>query len=300
VNVCRLQQRLGHPAAVKHLGLPCTAAVPCKLQGTRRVVRQPVRPAQLWHHRGSCDACHEGAPQLGGAECSATHDIAGGVFSKVISFFSPARSMAKEAGPMTLLMGLLVLGNVMFDASKDLMVVSVLTPEVIPFIQVCFVFPLSIFIVLRFKSMLKRYDRNQIFPMIIVGFIIVKLFAVHLLLPHALEFLRDAPPIELNAVSMIKNFVSFLVVGCSYAICELYGDVMIGVMFWGFAIQATPHSDAKWAFPLFGYGPNFAQILGGLVLQKVGKQCVGGIVQMQVCRWLSSRLCTALWQSESV
>lgn len=48
---------------------------------------------------------------------------------------------------------------------------------------------------------------------------------------------------------------------------ELWGDVGLSLLFWGFANEITKMENAKLLYPLFGIGANLAQTLGGLVLK---------------------------------
>eukprot|EP00775_Hariotina_reticulata_P001387 gene1387-1727_t len=48
---------------------------------------------------------------------------------------------------------------------------------------------------------------------------------------------------------------------------ELWGDVCMGLLFWGLANEITSLSDAATLYPLFGLGANLAQAIAGLVLK---------------------------------
>lgn len=52
-----------------------------------------------------------------------------------------------------------------------------------------------------------------------------------------------------------------------YCLSELWGDVGLSLLFWSFANEITHIDQAPVLYPLFGFGANFAQIIGGLVLK---------------------------------
>lgn len=62
---------------------------------------------------------------------------------------------------------------------------------------------------------------------------------------------------------MIRNWTFTLF----YCISELWGDVGLSLLFWGFANEITHVDNAPILYPLFGIGANLAQILGGIVLR---------------------------------
>jgi hypothetical protein len=71
-------------------------------------------------------------------------------------------------------------------------------------------------------------------------------------------------------VGMIRNwtFTAF------FCMSELWGDVCLGLLFWGLANDTTSLADAPTLYPLFGLGANVAQALAGFVL-KVGRWAGG-------------------------
>ncbi len=85
--------------------------------------------------------------------------------------------------------------------------------------------------------------------------------------PHSLaDTLEVALPNGLaGAVGMLRNWTYTLF----FCMSELWGDVCMGLLFWGLANDTTLLADAPTLYPLFGLGANVAQALAGVVL-KVG------------------------------
>lgn len=68
-----------------------------------------------------------------------------------------------------------------------------------------------------------------------------------------------------GAVGLVRNWTFSLF----YCVSELWGDVGLSLLFWGFANEVTSLEDAPIVYPLFGIGANIAQMLGGLVLRSI-------------------------------
>ena len=66
-----------------------------------------------------------------------------------------------------------------------------------------------------------------------------------------------------GGIGMIRNWTFTLF----YCISELWGDVGLSLLFWGFANEITHVDSAPILYPLFGIGANLAQMLGGVLLR---------------------------------
>lgn len=64
-------------------------------------------------------------------------------------------------------------------------------------------------------------------------------------------------------VGMVRNWTFTLF----FCMSELWGDVVLGLLFWGLANDTTTLADAPTLYPLFGLGANIAQALAGSVLK---------------------------------
>lgn len=71
---------------------------------------------------------------------------------------------------------------------------------------------------------------------------------------------RSALPSGLGgAVGMVRNWLFTLF----YCVSELWGDVVLSLLFWGLANETTSIEDAPLLYPLFGVGANIAQTMAG-------------------------------------
>jgi AAA family ATP:ADP antiporter len=66
---------------------------------------------------------------------------------------------------------------------------------------------------------------------------------------------------------MLRNWTFTLF----FCMSELWGDVCMGLLFWGLANETTSLADAPTLYPLFGIGANIAQAMAGVVLKVRGE-----------------------------
>lgn len=92
-------------------------------------------------------------------------------------------------------------------------------------------------------------------------------------------------------IAMIRNWTYCIF----YVMAELWGSVVVSVLFWGFANQITTVKEAEDFYPLFGLGANVALIFSGQAVKyfsQVGGRawCSGvGGRGPRACRCISER-----------
>ncbi|GMH36243.1 hypothetical protein BSKO_04111 [Bryopsis sp. KO-2023] len=144
--------------------------------------------------------------------------------------------------------------------------------QVIPFLTVYAAFPTSLLFMVAYAWASHHLDRKQLFTLIVTAFGAFNLAFALFLYPNsgALhlngvgEALAQVLPAGLGgAVGMVQNWTFTLF----YCMSELWGDVGLSLLFWGFANEITSLEDAPVLYPLFGIGANIAQMLGGIALR---------------------------------
>lgn len=83
-------------------------------------------------------------------------------------------------------------------------------------------------------------------------------------------------------VGMLRNWTFTLF----FCMSELWGDVCMGLLFWGLANEITSLSDAATLYPLFGLGANLAQALAGVVLKVSGGVWHHVVAKQLVTLWI--------------
>ncbi|WIA39919.1 hypothetical protein OEZ86_013359 [Tetradesmus obliquus] len=176
--------------------------------------------------------------------------------------------------PMLSLFFCLSFVNTILDSLKDTLVITAHGGGafVIPYLTVYAVLPVSVLFLFAFSAASHRMSRAALFNTILVvfmaffgGFALVLYPNADVLHPHALaDQMQQALPQGLAGfVGMLRNWTFTLF----FCMAELWGDVCMGLLFWGLANEITNLSDAATLYPLFGLGANLAQALAGLVLK---------------------------------
>lgn len=143
---------------------------------------------------------------------------------------------------------------------------------VIPYLNVYAVLPASVVFTVVYAFAAHHMSRDKLFNIVIVSFGLTLFLFGFLLYPNhqflhlngLAERLTEILPRGLEGgIGMIRNWTFTLF----YCISELWGDVGLSLLFWGFANDITKLDHAPFLYPLFGIGANLAQTLGGLVLK---------------------------------
>ncbi|MQM04897.1 hypothetical protein Taro_037710, partial [Colocasia esculenta] len=140
--------------------------------------------------------------------------------------------------------------------------------EIIPFLKTWVNLPMAIGFMLLYTKLSNVLSKETLFYTVIFpfiaffgafAFILYPLSSV--IHPTALadRLLEVLGPRFLGPVAILRiwSFCLF------YVMAELWGSVVISVLFWGFANQITTVDEAKQFYPLFGLGANIALIFSG-------------------------------------
>lgn len=153
---------------------------------------------------------------------------------------------------------------------KDAIVVTAKSSgaEVIPFIKVWVMFPGAILFTYFFTRLSNRLTREIVFYVMLSVFLIYFFIFTFFLYPirdtlhpHAFaDSLEASLPLGFKGlIAMFRNwtFTSF------YVMSELWSNIILSMLFWGFANQITRISEAKRFYGLFGIGANFSGVAAG-------------------------------------
>ena len=146
--------------------------------------------------------------------------------------------------------------------------------EVIPFLKTYVNLPGAIAFTVLYGKMTDKMSQKNVFKTITVGFLaFFALFALVLypnaatIHPHGLcDTLAAALPKGFAApIGILRNWSFSLF----YLMAELWGSVVVSLLFWGFANTVTTVDEAKKYYPLFGMGANIALIFSGQYVRLV-------------------------------
>lgn len=194
-------------------------------------------------------------------------------FGKVRSFLWPIhRHELKKLIPMFLMLFLVCFNYSTLRNMKDALVITAASSgaEVIPFIKVWVMLPMAVLLTFVFARLSNRYSQEKVFYIMTTGFLIFFAIFTFILYPiretihlhQTAEYLEKVLPAGSKGfITMCRNwtFTAF------YVMSELWGSIVLTVLFWGFANEVTKISEARRFYSVFGIGSNVAAIVAGQV-----------------------------------
>ena len=208
-----------------------------------------------------------------GAESSATSPAKDA--GPVAALLEPMRGLWGQLIPMASMFFWMALANGILDALKDTLVVTAFGgAEQIPYLTVYAVLPMSFVFVGVFAKFSQRWGREKIFYVFLGSFMAFFALFTLVLYPNAAALHPTAAASALalslpqglaGGIAVVTNWVYSLF----YVSSELWGDVILSLLFWGMANETTRLQDASVIYPLLGVGANLAQATSGAITKWV-------------------------------
>lgn len=176
----------------------------------------------------------------------------------------------KKIIPLGLMFFCILFNYTILRDTKDVLVVTAKgsSAEIIPFLKTWVNLPMAIGFMLLYTKLSNVLSKEALFYTVIFPFIAY--FGAFAFLMYPLSnaihptaladrLLAALGPSFLGPVAILRiwSFCLF------YVMAELWGSVVISVLFWGFANQITTVEEAKQFYPLFGLGANIALVFSG-------------------------------------
>ncbi|KAK8608502.1 hypothetical protein V6N13_023924 [Hibiscus sabdariffa] len=176
----------------------------------------------------------------------------------------------KKIIPLGLMFFCILFNYTILRDTKDVLVVTAKgsSAEIIPFLKTWVNLPMAVGFMLLYTKLADALPKKALFYTVIVPFIAFFGAFGFLLYPLSNYIHPDALADKLLAV-LGPRFLGPLAILRIWSFClfyvmaELWGSVVISVLFWGFANQITTVDEAKRFYPLFGLGANIALIFSG-------------------------------------
>ncbi|GAB2222345.1 hypothetical protein Drorol1_Dr00013561 [Drosera rotundifolia] len=179
-------------------------------------------------------------------------------------------STYKKIIPLGLMFFCILFNYTILRDTKDVLVVTAKgsSAEIIPFLKTWVNLPMAVGFMLLYTKLANVLSTKALFYTVIVPFIAFFWAFGFLLYPMSHYFhptvladklLATLGPRFLGPLAILRiwSFCLF------YVMAELWGSVVISVLFWGFANQITTVEEAKRFYPLFGLGANVALVFSG-------------------------------------
>ncbi|KAH7657257.1 ATP:ADP antiporter AAA family protein [Dioscorea alata] len=176
----------------------------------------------------------------------------------------------KKIIPLGIMFFCILFNYTILRDTKDVLVVTApgSSAEIIPFLKTWVNLPMAVGFMLLYTKLSNVLSKEALFYTVLLpfiaffgafGFVLYPLSGV--IHPTALadKLVAALGPSFVGPVAILRiwSFCLF------YVMAELWGSVVISVLFWGFANQITTVEEAKEFYPLFGLGANIALIFSG-------------------------------------
>ena len=205
-------------------------------------------------------------------------------FSGLRAFFWPIHGYElKKFLPLGFMMFCALFNYTIVRDVKDALVVNAAGAETISFVKLWVVTPMAILFVLAYTKLSNSLSREQLFYAALSPFIIF-FAAFGFILYPAKDFLMPSNE-SLDAMIMAAPAMRWFIMMYGkwmyvifYAFAELWGSVVVSLLFWQFANQITRVFEAKRYYAMFGLIGNFGLIFSGQTLKFLtyyGEQVVG-------------------------
>ncbi|KAL9232047.1 hypothetical protein vseg_007195 [Gypsophila vaccaria] len=176
----------------------------------------------------------------------------------------------KKIIPLGLMFFCILFNYTILRDTKDVLVVTAKgsSAEIIPFLKTWVNLPMAVGFMVLYTKLADVLPTKALFYTVILpfiaffgafGFVLYPMSGVFHPTVLADRLLATLGPRFLGPLAILRiwSFCLF------YVMAELWGSVVISVLFWGFANQITTIDEAKRFYPLFGLGANVALIFSG-------------------------------------
>ncbi len=199
-------------------------------------------------------------------------------FSKLRAFFWPIHAHeTKKFIPLGLLMFCTVFNYTILHDAKDTLIITAAGggAALIPFLKVGLTLPVALLFVAVYSKLSNIMTQQWLFYCISSVFLAMVAVFAFALYPNHVALHPDPHWIKQLQTSFPTFQVWFAVFGLwtfsfFYVACELWGVVIITLLFWQFANEVTRSHEAKRFYSYFGLIANCSLIFSGLTTKFVG------------------------------
>ncbi|KAL5702186.1 AAA-ATPase ASD [Ranunculus cassubicifolius] len=201
---------------------------------------------------------------------AASIDDSGAKPSVPAKYFGVELVTLKKVIPLGLMFFCILFNYTILRDTKDVLVVTAQgsSAEIIPFLKTWVNLPTAIVFMIVYNKLSNVLSKEALFYACILPFITFFGCFAFLLYPNvnvihptafADKLLGFLGPNFLGPIAILRIW-SFCIF---YVMAELWGSVVVSLLFWGYANQITTVDEASQFYPLFGLGANVALIFSG-------------------------------------
>lgn len=192
-------------------------------------------------------------------------------FGKLRGFFWPVhRHELKKLLPMLFIFFLITFNYNVLRTMKDTLVITAPSSgaEALPFIKVWFMFPGAVLMTILFTRLANRFKQEYVFYSLISIFLAYFILFIFVLFPNN-DILHPHDICDKLQVMLPDGFKWIIAAFRNwtftifYVMSELWSNIILSLLMWGFVNQVTNLGDARRFYAIFGVGINFSGIIAG-------------------------------------
>ncbi len=196
-------------------------------------------------------------------------------FSFIRGFLFPVHwHELKVFVPMALMMLLILCNYTILRNVKDTLVVNAKgsDAEIISFLKLWGTMPSAFLFIILYSKLTNLFSREKIFYLCLFPFVLFFGAFAFLIYPN-LEFLHPDQEKVAALMQAYPNFKWFIAIwgnwsySVFYILAELWGSVILSLLFWQFANDIIKKDETKRFYPLFGMIANIGLIIAGLLIK---------------------------------
>ena len=179
-----------------------------------------------------------------------------------------ARSELKLFMPMALLMFCTLFNFSALRSVKDALVIPALGAEVISFLKLWVVLPSALIFTLIYAKLSNAFSAEKVFYIVVSSFLVIFWIFIFVIYPNQDIYHPSSESIT-TLIHQFPNFKWFIKIASKwgyiimYIFAELWGVVVINLMFWQFANHVIDTSKARRFYPILALLGNLGLILAG-------------------------------------
>eukprot|EP01025_Chloroclados_australasicus_P068831 TRINITY_DN95_c0_g1_i6.p1 TRINITY_DN95_c0_g1~~TRINITY_DN95_c0_g1_i6.p1 ORF type:complete len:622 (-),score=69.40 TRINITY_DN95_c0_g1_i6:388-2253(-) len=185
-------------------------------------------------------------------------------------FLGIAISTWQKVIPLGLMFFCILFNYTILRDTKDVLVVTApgSGAEIIPFLKTWVNLPMAIGFTILYTKLTNVLTNKQLFYTCLAPFVVFFFAFAYVIYPIR-DIIHPTAFCEQLVDTMGERFAGPIAILRNWSYClfyvmaELWGSVVVSVLFWGFANQITTVSEAKVFYPFFGLGANVALIFSG-------------------------------------
>ncbi len=190
-------------------------------------------------------------------------------FGRIRSFLWPIhRHEFRKFIPMVIMLFCVCFNYSVLRSLKDTLVITSSGAAVIPFIKVWAILPCAVLMTLLFAKMSNIYSQERVFYVMVSSFLVAFALFAFVLHPFC-EYLHPVGMVAPLEAMLPEGFKGLIAMCCYwtytvfYVMCELWGSMVMSVLFWGFANEITRIFEARRFYSVFSIFSNIAAVTAG-------------------------------------